>query len=185
MTHRRFPGASEEFSRFLAAYHKLHLQTLALLEPLDEADFAYVPIDTPTMYLGKRVNRIHVGGLLRHVVVAEDHWIRTLATASNGAEIAKPANADVVADIPDGHALLARYREAHARNVTRLRRQYGGSTLARHVRFAGRTYTVQGFLWTILAHRSYHLGQADLLMRQLSFEPVEFMEWPEPETLVA
>jgi len=53
------------------------------------------------------------------------------------------------------------------------------ATLEKEIVFTGRRYTGIGFLWSVLGHHAYHLGQIDLLMRQQDLAAPEYMEWPE------
>ena len=46
--------------------------------------------------------------------------------------------------------------------------------LAKNLRWMGREWTVMGFLWGIYSHRSYHLGNIDILMREADEDAPDF-----------
>jgi len=83
-----------------------------------------------------------------------------------------------------GLPLVNQYRQALKNNLDRIRAM-SSEQLATEFNFIGRRYTVQGFLWAIYAHHSYHFGQIDLLLRQQSYLPPEFLELPEVDRLIA
>ena len=58
------------------------------------------------------------------------------------------------------------------------------SDLEKEFSFVGRRYTGMGILWAMFGHHAYHLGQLDLLMRQLNFIAPEYMEWSETEKVI-
>ncbi len=174
----------DELRRFTSLFDQLVEHTFSYLARIDDlASYATVPIDSDVNFLGTRVNRIHIGSLLRHYVVAEAHWFAQLARAEDGAIIPFPDNAAILEGIEDGEPLLHAYRTIYLRAKQDLA-SIGGDDLNKRIRFAGRNYTVMGMLWTILSHHSFHLGQIDLLMRQQNIQPPEYMEWPEREAVI-
>jgi uncharacterized damage-inducible protein DinB len=70
------------------------------------------------------------------------------------------------------------YRKSFSENLQRLQ-NLSSETLGKEIVFVDRKYTVMGFLWSILGHHAYHLGQIDLVMRQQGMQAPEYMEWPE------
>ncbi|MEE2031991.1 DinB family protein [Rhodococcus chondri] len=172
-----------ERDRFLSLFDQIVEQTIAFAELVDDASYTAVPIDTPELFLGTRVDKITIGGLLRHLILAEAHWFEQVRQASPGAAIPFPGNAAALEEIPDGVPLLERYRRDYTNGRAQLR-TLTEEDLAKEVSFAGRRYTVMGFLWTVLGHHSFHLGQIDLLMRQQGIEPPEYMEWPENRLII-
>lgn len=172
-----------ELNRFLSIHEQLYLQTLALLEDLSDEVLESTPIDNEVMYLGTRVNKINIGGLLRHLILAEIHWYKEMKTGKDGHVIEKPINAAVLENITDGKSLIQRYKDVFAEGLSILK-TYTEEDLNKEVSFSGRKYTVMSFLWITFGHHSYHLGQADLLMRQNNVYPVEYMEWPNTSTII-
>lgn len=172
-----------ELDRFLGLFDQLVEQTLAFAELVDDAGYAAVPVDTPALFLGTRVNKITIGSLVRHLLLAEAHWFDQLRQVAPGGAIPFPDNAAVLEEIPNGAPLLEKYRQSYKVGCAHLE-ELTEADLAKEVVFAGRRYTAMGFLWTVLGHHSFHLGQIDLLMRQQGTEPLEYMEWPEDQQIL-
>lgn len=172
-----------ELNRFIDLHEQLYLQTLNILKDVDEDTYNSIPIDNDVMYLGKRVNKITIGGLLRHLILAENHWIISMKEAADGTVIEKPANASIIEDITDSKSLISRYKEVFAKGLEVIK-TYTEEDINKTVSFSGRTYSVMSFLWVIFGHHSYHLGQADLIMRQNGIYPEEYMEWPNDSTKI-
>lgn len=167
-----------EIDRFLSLFDQLIEQTFAFVRTIDNSVYAAIPIDTDTLFLGTRVNKITVGALLRHVILAETHWFKMLTLLKTDEVMPFPQNASLLENVEDGQPLLDRYKSAYD-NSRQLLLSLSSSDLDKQLSFAGRRYTVMGFLWTILGHHSFHLGQIDLLLRQQSITPPEYMEWSE------
>ena len=106
-----------ELNRFIDLHEQLYLQTLNILKDVDEDTYNSIPIDNDVMYLGKRVNKITIGGLLRHLILAENHWIISMKEAADGTVIEKPANASIIEDITDSKSLISRYKEVFAKGL--------------------------------------------------------------------
>ena len=49
--------------------------------------------------------------------------------------------------------------------------------LDKQVVWAGRTWTVMGFLWGAYAHRAFHIGNIDIYLRQADVVAPEFFEF--------
>lgn len=176
--------AATEFARFLSLFDALIEQTFAFADVIDNTDvYAAVPIDSDANFLGARVNKITIGALLRHFILAESHWFERLAAVSEGDALPFPDNAALLDGIKDGRPLIESYRTAYRKGRDALE-TLSPSDLTKTLQFAGRGYTVMGFLWTIHSHHAFHLGQIDLLLRQQNIEPPEYMEWPESAQVI-
>ena len=68
----------QEFNRFLNIHQQLYFQTLELLKDIPDNVFDNTPIDNDVMYLGERVNKINIAGLIRHFVLAEIHRFQAM-----------------------------------------------------------------------------------------------------------
>lgn len=176
-------GLARERDRFLQLFDQLFEHTLNYVARVDDAGYAVVPIDSPVMFLGTRVNTINIGGLVRHLMLAEAHWFDSLATAQDGAVIPFPSNAAVLAGVSNGAPLIERYRQSYAEARPKVA-QLTDADLEKTVSFAKRSYTGMGLLWSIHGHHGFHVGQLDLLMRQQGIEPPEYMEWPKAQGIV-
>lgn len=184
----QMPAAPEatlaEFDRFRSLFGTLIEHTLSFLEPIKDAEaYRAIPLDSEVNYLGTRVNKITIGGLVRHLILAESHWFESLLSIEDGGTIPFPSNASLLAGIEDGAPLAAALRQSWTKAQALLDR-YTVDCLDKQVSFAGRHYSVMGMLWTMHGHHAFHLGQIDLLMRQQSIEPPEYMEWPETESVL-
>ncbi len=167
-----------ELQRFLTLFDQLMEQTFAYLKRVDTPAYAAVPVDSDVMFLGTRVNKINIGGLVRHLTLAEPHWFESLSSASDGDTIPLPGKSSLLEGVGDGQPLVDAYRSAYARCQPPLEK-LTETELNKRVSFVGRHYTVMGLLWTVLGHHNFHLGQIDLLMVQENIQPPEYMEWPE------
>ncbi len=177
-------AALVEFNRFLSLHEQLFLQTLNLLNDIDNDEiYNKIFIDNNVMYLGTRVNKITIGGLIRHFVLAEIHWFEIMKEDKEEIMIPKPDNASLLEHIKDGNDLIERYKEVFAKGK-KILETYTEKDLNKTVSFMGRKYTTMGFLWVTFGHHSYHLGQIDMLMRQHEIYPAEYMEWPNNETVI-
>ena len=172
-----------EFERFISLFEQEVLHTMDYLNMLDDAHWHAIPCDAETLYLGTRVNKITISALTRHLINAEKHWLENIDALPAGASMSLPGKATFLEGIADGPALIEAYRAGHETNMQQLR-QLPAATLEKEIMFTGRRYTVMGFLWSILGHHAYHLGQMDLLMRQQGLLAPEYMEWPETARLL-
>jgi uncharacterized damage-inducible protein DinB len=171
-------NTTREIDRFLSLFDQLVEQTFEFVRSIDNSVYSAIPVDTDTLFLGTRVNKITVGALLRHIILAETHWFKMLTLLKTDEVMPFPQNASLLEQIEDGQPLLNEYKSSYA-NSRQLLLSLSSDDLDKQLSFAGRQYTVLGFLWTILGHHSFHLGQIDLLLRQQSIMPPEYMEWAE------
>lgn len=172
-----------EFERFISLFEQEVMHTIDYLNMLDGAHWHAIPCDAETLYLGNRVNKITISALTRHLINAEKHWLETISALPAGASMPLPGKATFLEGIADGPALIEAYRTSLDASLQQLR-QLKAATLEQEIVFTGRRYTVMGFLWSILGHHAYHLGQIDLLMRQQNILAPEYMEWPETARLL-
>lgn len=164
-----------ERERFISLYRAQVRQTLDFVTPIQPEDYDRVPIDNEHMFMGKRINRIHVSSILRHLIVAEQHWFTSLAEVRQGGSIPLPSNAAAVRDLPDAELAdtLLSVSEAGIARV----QDFTPARLATHFTFYGLPFTVMGFLWMLYGHQGFHKGQLDLLMRQLDYSPGEYLDY--------
>lgn len=172
-----------ELERFISLFEQEVLHTFDYLNMLDDAHWHAIPCDAETLYLGTRVNKITISALTRHLINAEKHWLENISALPAGASMPLPGKAAFLEGIADGSALIAAYRASLNASLQQLR-QLQAATLEKEIVFTGRRYTVMGFLWSLLGHHAYHLGQIDLLMRQQGLLAPEYMEWPETTRLL-
>ena len=168
----------DELARFADLFDQLITRTMAYAALVPQGDgYQRVPVTTSAMYLGARTNTITISALIKHLLIAETHWLGALRDAHAGTSIPFPASStslDAMADT----ALAAEY-EARVRRALDEFLPVGRDKLDLVVTFDGRSYTVAAFLWTMHAHHAYHIGQLDLILRQMDIYPPEFMQWAE------
>lgn len=173
-----------EFDRFASLFNQQATLSLDVLENIPAQLWTTIPTDSDTNYLGQRIQRITIEALVGHMMRAEDFWVRTLSQIQPGEEMVPPVGIKTLDLERAGAPLVGQYRSVLAHNLATLR-SLPESQLATRFSFIGRHYTVQGFLWAMHAHHSYHFGQVDLLLRQQGHLPPEFLELPERERLIA
>lgn len=173
-----------ELERFTSLFNQQVLHTLATLETVPVPLWQAVPADSDTNYLGARVNRITIEALVKHLCQAEQHWTKSLATIQHGQTMGPPAGESPPQDVKPGLELLSQYRVVHKFNLNRVL-ALGPEDPKTELSFAGRRFTVMGFLWAMYGHHSYHFGQIDLLLRQQGHMPPEFLEYPERTRVIA
>lgn len=167
-----------ELKRFISLFDQEVIHTFDYLGMLSNMQWSAIPRDSEALFLGTRINKITIGALTRHLVNAESHWLEQIGSLPAAAAMPLPGRPTALEGIADGLALIDAYRAAHAGNLEKLN-ALTLATLEKEIVFTGRRYTGIGFLWSVLGHHAYHLGQIDLLMRQQDLAAPEYMEWPE------
>lgn len=167
-----------EFERFLILFDRLaHLSdSCARAVPDDKLD--WIPIDNPDVRYGDRITDVTIKGLYLHMVVSEHHWIRQLRDCDDGHDIPVPKDPELTDRLAAGDFRIEVMR-LHDANLAALR-ELPDSALDRSVSYTGRTFTGMGFLWAMYAHRSYHLGNIDIYMRQGRCSPPNFFDFEPP-----
>lgn len=173
-----------DLDRFTSLYQQQVTLSLNVLERIPADLWTSIPADSDTNYLGQRISRITIEALTGHLMRAEDYWTTTISQIAPNADMPPPVGVRMLELANAGLPLINQYRQVLRNNLERVQAMSPGQ-LATQFNFIGRRYTVQGFLWAIYAHHSYHFGQIDLLLRQQSFLPPEFLELPELGRLIA
>ncbi|MBC8156243.1 MAG: DinB family protein [Bacteroidetes bacterium] len=176
-------AATAEAERFISMYRQQVYQTIDLVSPVPSANYTITPVDNEQMFMGSRVNRINIGTLLRHLIIAESHWFSHLAQIQPGDTIPIPQNASEVAGIADGRPLTDKLLEVCGAGIDTVASLSAGQLTTEFV-FVGRRFSVMGFLWSLFAHHAYHKGQIDQLMRELGQLPMEYMEYREKQAVI-
>ena len=166
------------YTSFIDLFSRRVEHTFTYLAQLPPEVWQKVPLDSPYMFLGTRVNSIQISSLIRHLVLAETHWFEQIHRLPHKSSIPFPNNRELLSQVTDGIELITTYRKLHQHSMQTLSAM-PKEELKKVLCFAERHYRVETLLWQILGHHSYHMGQVDILMRQLGFEPPEYMEWPQ------
>jgi uncharacterized damage-inducible protein DinB len=163
-----------ESVRFVKMYEASLDRMFLFLKEVQTEQFQHVPVESDANYLGQRVKSITIENVLRHILIAEEHWLRTIADSEFIGEISLPSN--VVSDgkfgLDDAEVFYKKQVLPQLKKIEHL----SNTALETLVEFNHHQYTKMGFLWTLLTHQTYHLGQIDLLMRQQNIVAPEFME---------
>lgn len=164
-----------EFSRFLSLFDKLAEITNDWITRTPADKLEWVPVDNPNVRFGDRVSLVTIKSLHVHVAVGEHHWVRNLRDCSDGAVIPVPRDAQLTAKLSAGD-FVAACSQMHHENM-KILQEFDQATLNKRVSFVDRKWTVMGFLWAIYAHRSYHLGNIDIYLRQTNTPAPDFFHF--------
>lgn len=163
-----------ELARFIKLYEAALDRIFLFLKEVQEEQFRYIPVESDTNYLGQRISSITIENVLRHILIAEEHWFRIVSETGFAGQIPFPPNV-----ISDGEFSLSEAEVFYKHQVLpqlESVKKLSDTELQVMVEFNHHHYTKIGFLWTMLTHQTYHLGQIDLLMRQQNIVAPEFME---------
>jgi uncharacterized damage-inducible protein DinB len=164
-----------EHQRFLELFEALFVANQKWMENTPAEKLEWVPFDNPSMKFGDRISTITIKSVYIHTIVGECGWSHLLRDCKDDAEV-KP-------DLVEGKALTKQLDESrdllgdtmrlHNTNMERFR-SYDQACLDKKMRWMGRDWSVMGFLWGVYSHRSYHLGNIDLLLREAAADAPDF-----------
>ena len=168
-------AANAEHERFLTLFQRMvdHTDAWIAKTPKDKLD--WVPIQTSAMRFGDRVSRVTIKGLIAHIVVGEDHWAHSLPAVADGAVMPIPQYSALQDEFEKGD-----FQEIAHRTQKTIMSSFAALTpaqLEKKVVWAGRTWSVMGFLWAAYAHRAFHIGNIDIYLRQADVVAPEFFEF--------
>jgi hypothetical protein len=89
---------------------------LDFLNMLSKEQWQAIPYNSDALFLGTRVNKITVSALLKHLIIAERHWINAVSSLPVGSTIPIPGNTALLDKVTDGTELMKSYRKAHEEN---------------------------------------------------------------------
>jgi len=172
---------TNEFDRFLVLFDRLAEETNIWIERASPDRLDWLPIDNANMRFGDRISRPTIRNLYVHIAVAEHEAIRNLESCAAGALLPLPRNPDLSGALASGD-LIAGAMRLHHQNMQTLR-GFDVATLEKQVHFAGdhSVWSVMGFLWGLYAHRAYHIGNLDLLLRQADAAAPDFYSFASKE----
>lgn len=124
---------------------------------------------------GERISSINPTSLYVHMTVVEYHWTNAIRNAAEG-EVVPVAHDPALSERLSEGDVPANVKEYNRKTLEHLA-ELPSSHLEKSVFFVGRHYTVMGFLWGFLAHRAYHVGNLDLLMRLHGIHPPDFFDF--------
>lgn len=165
----------QELDRFLKLFDALVDSNNSWLAGTPKEKLEWVPFDNENMKFGDRISVITIKSVYIHTIVGEHIWARMLKDCGDGASL-KFARDEVVAlsgRLTTAKDLVGEAMTLHADNMRNFT-SYTDDQLAKAVEWSGRKWTIMGFLWGIYSHRSYHLGNIDILMREADQKAPDF-----------
>ena len=156
-----------EQQRFLSLFDALVEANNAWMVRTPKDKWNWVPFDNPNMKFGDRISTITIKSVFIHTIVGEVQWAHMLPQIADGGEMKMdpPKIKALTGELDAADDLIAESMKLHARNMQAFG-ALGEDQLAKNIRWSGRDWTVMGFLWGIYSHRSYHLGNIDIFMRE-------------------
>lgn len=157
----------QEHQRFLDLFDGLVEANNAWMNGTPKEKWDWVPFDNPNMKFGDRISTITIKSVFIHTIVGETQWAALLPKVDDGGEMKMdPAEIKALTKrLDESGDLIGDSMKLHAKNM----QAYGGLSEERRdnkIRWSERDWTVMGFLWGIYSHRSYHLGNIDIFMRE-------------------
>jgi hypothetical protein len=164
-----------EHRRFLELFDALFVSNNAWLEVTPAEKLDWVPLDNPNMKFGDRISTITIKSVYIHTLVGECGWSRMLGSCENGATLAPDLDLvkALTQQLEQSHDLPGDATALHRANMARFS-AYDERCLEKRISWMGREWSVMGFLWGIYSHRSYHLGNIDLLVREADVPAPDF-----------
>lgn len=156
---------TDELKRYLTMFDALVRAAGLWLEKMPAESLEWTPPSPNGIHFGKRLRHASVKTLFAHMAIADNFWAKAMRDAEPGGTIPLPRDMNAFHDVIDGDLLdncLGLHQETLA-----LIGGYSAEDLKKPVIFAGDNsrWTVMGFLWAAFGHRSYHLGNLDMLIR--------------------
>jgi uncharacterized damage-inducible protein DinB len=166
-----------EHQRFLELFDALFIANNRWMDVTPAAKLEWVPLDNTHMKFGDRISTINIKNVYIHTVVGECGWSRMLGACENGATLKPDLEQGKVLthQLEKSPDLVAEATRLHRDNLQRFK-AYDQRCLEKRIHWMGREWSVMGFLWGIYSHRSYHLGNIDLLVREADAPAPDFFE---------
>ncbi len=154
-----------ELQRFLTLFDKLVGETVLWIEKTPEKFLDWTPPSDSGIHYGTRLRHASIKTLFVHMAVADNVWAKALRDCAPGDTIPLPRDMNFFHANLDGD-FVKNTQILHAETMG-IMAGLSPETLGKDVLFAGdkSTWTAMGFLWGIWGHRSYHLGNLDMLVR--------------------
>ena len=164
-----------EHQRFLELFDALFVANDQWMKNTPAQKLEWVPFDNPHMKFGDRISTITIKSVYIHTIVGECGWSRMLRDCKDGAELGPDhkEGKELTQQLDESRDLLGDSTRLHKTNMERFG-AYDQRCLDKKIRWMGRDWSVMGFLWGIYSHRSYHLGNIDLLMREADADAPDF-----------
>ncbi|MDP4594258.1 MAG: hypothetical protein NWT00_06795 [Beijerinckiaceae bacterium] len=164
-----------EQHRFLSLFDALTEANNAWMNGMPKDKWNWVPFDNPNMKFGDRISTITIKSVFIHTIVGEVQWASLLPSVAEGGEMKMDPSKikPLTQQLDEATDLIDASMQLHAQNMDAFG-SIGAEQLAKNIRWTGRDWTVMGFLWGIYSHRSYHLGNIDIFMREANEPAPDF-----------
>ena len=156
-----------EQQRFLSLFDALTEANNAWMNGTPKEKWNWAPFENPNMKFGDRISTITIKSVFIHTIVGEVQWASMLPTVADGGEMKMdpPKIKALTQQLDAAPDLVSASMQLHRQNMQAFA-SIGPQQLENSIRWSGRDWTVMGFLWGIYSHRSYHLGNIDIFMRE-------------------
>ena len=161
-----------EFERFLTLFDRSVHSTNDWIARVPRDKFEWIPVDNSNLAYGDRVPRPTIKSLFIHLAVAEHRRLRDIKECPENGMLPIPHDPELTARLGSGD-IVANAMAIHKGNMELLR-GFTEDILEKHVHFVDQRWTVMGLLWAIYAHRTFHLGNIDIYLRQCNVAAPEF-----------
>jgi hypothetical protein len=162
-----------ELDRFLKLFDALAVATNAWLDTTPPEKLDWTPFDNPNMKFGDRISTITVRSLYIHTIVGEVGWAKILPAANEGDSFKPAGDGGLTQRLMESKDLVGDVMKLHGENMEAYG-SLGDDQLAKRIRWMDREWSIMGFLWGIYSHRSYHLGNIDLYLREADLPAPDF-----------
>ena len=164
---------SAELERFLQLFDALVVASNAWIEQTPDDKLDWVPFDNPSMKFGDRVSTITIRSLYVHTLTGEKMWARMLSDCGPGDQFRPEPETELTSRLMSSASLVGDAMTIHRENLD-VFAAFSDARLETPIQWVGRDWTVMGFLWGIYSHRSYHLGNIDLYLREAAAAAPDF-----------
>ncbi|MCJ9430477.1 DinB family protein [Kordiimonas marina] len=161
-------GVTAEFDRFTTLFDRLVTEARLWIEAAPPARLEWTPPTDGGIHFGSRLRHASIKTLYVHMAIADRFWIGTLKDCTDGATLQLPTDMNAFQAALSGD-FIANCAALHDECMALLA-AFSPAQLQRRITFAGDNteWSVMGFLWATWGHRSYHLGNLDMLVRMLA-----------------
>jgi uncharacterized damage-inducible protein DinB len=163
----------QELERFLTLFDGLAISTNTWMKATPADKIEWLPIDNPNMKFGDRISHITIKSVYIHVIVGECRWARMFSDCEDGSVFKPTPDHALTERLMNSDDVVAEGTKLHEENMA-LFKSYSDEQLVKKVTWAGREWTIMGFLWAIYSHRSYHLGNIDIFLREADEKAPDF-----------
>ena len=138
--------------------------TLSYLSSLQEKHWQTKVHPWDAMFFYKLANNVNVEVVVKHTLIVEQHFVRSIGTLENGDLISLEGDENICKEHHGGGELVACYQDVHQENMSKIS-NFSQKDLDKKLIFIDQLYSGMGLLWMVVGHHAFHLGQ----IRSMSF----------------